>query len=259
MEFTYYKDRSKSYWQVVSTLSIKNVKLRYKNSFLGFFWSLLTPLIYLVIFIFIFSQVQMGIENYPLFAIIGLIFWNFFSTTSNQILTSFVDGAGILKSVNLPPIIFPISAISASLINLLLSFIPFFILMFIFGFRPSWNTLLIIPFLISFSVFTFGFSLILGTFNVFFRDVGMLWSSLMPALFYLTPIAFSSTLLPENLKWVMDFNPLFHYIEMVRDILYYDRFPQMKYLVSTSALSLFFLILGAYIFRKLKPGFISNF
>ncbi|MFN6943710.1 MAG: ABC transporter permease [Cytophagaceae bacterium] len=255
----YYNQRAKTYWEVVSTVSIRNIKLRYKNSLLGFLWGLLNPLIFLSIFVFIFSQAFADIENYPLFALTGLIFWIFFSTTSNQVMNSLIESAGILKSLNIPPIIFPISAISASLINLLLSFVPFFGLMLVFGFRPDWVTLMMFPLLVSFSVFTFGFSLVLASLNVYFRDVSMLWSTLLPALMYFTPVAYSSSLVPEKFRWIMKLNPLAHYIESFRDILYYHRIPEVQYLISTTILSLGAIAMGILIFKKLKKGFISNF
>jgi ABC-2 type transport system permease protein len=259
MSLDYYNKRAKTYYEVVSSVSIRNIKLRYKNSMLGFLWSLLSPLIFLSIFVFIFSQAFADIENYPLFAMTGLIFWIFFSTTTNQIINSFIESAGILKSINVPPIVFPISAIAASLVNLFLSFIPFFFLMIFFGFQPSWINLLLFPFLFLFCLFVFGFSLILASVNVFFRDVGMLWSTILPALMYITPVAYSATLVPESMRWVMLFNPLYHYFEVFRDVLYYQRIPTLFFTATTIVMAVVFLFLGLLVFRKLRNGFISNF
>ena len=115
--------------QLAFTIALKDVKIRYKNSILGYFWSLLTPLIYLVIFIVIFSS-RFQIERYPLYALSGLIFWNFFNTTVNMVLNSIVASSSILKAMRIPPLIFPFSSSLSSLINLSLSLIPFFILVF---------------------------------------------------------------------------------------------------------------------------------
>ncbi|MGH2413617.1 MAG: ABC transporter permease, partial [Brasilonema sp.] len=109
-----------STWEIISLLAWKNIKLRYQNSALGFFWSILNPLIFLLIFVFIFSQAFSDIKNYPIFALSGLIYWNFFATSSSQILGSVLEGAGILKSIAIPALIFPLSAIYAALINLAL-------------------------------------------------------------------------------------------------------------------------------------------
>ena len=101
---------------ILSTITVKNIKLKYKNSVLGFFWSLLTPMVYLGVFTFIFSQAFPNIENYPLFAITALIFWTYFSNSSTQIVNSIISSSGILKSVNVPSITFPLTALFAAIL-----------------------------------------------------------------------------------------------------------------------------------------------
>lgn len=254
----YYKVRFKAYYEVIGTVAIRNVKLRYKNSILGFLWTLINPLIYLTIFIFIFNQAFPDIENYPLYALTGLIIWTFFSGTSIQIMNSIIDSAGILKSLGVPPIVFPLSYLVSSLINFLLSLIPFFALMLFFGFQPSMESLLIFPGLLLFGMFTFGSSLLLCSFNVFFRDVSMFYNTIMPALFYFTPIAYSFNLVPEKAKIFVKLNPIFHYIEFFREVLYHNNTPSISNILIICTLSLFFTILGIYTFNKLKRGFISH-
>ena len=243
----------------LNTITFKTIKLKYKNSVLGFFWSLLTPIVYLSIFTFIFSNAFPNIDNYPLFAISAKIFWTYFANSSIQIVNSVISSAGILKSVNINSLIFPLSALFAETFNLLLSFIPFGILMFLFGFEPSWELLLLIPAIILFMFFTLGFSLILCALNVFYRDVGILWGTLMPALFYFTPIAYSYEVIPKSYQWVVKFNPLFHYIDLFRQILYYNEFPSLELLVTTTLLSIVFFGTGWFTYKKLERGFISNF
>ena len=247
------------YTELVFVVAWKNVKLRYKNSFFGFLWSLLNPLLFLAIFTFIFSQAFPDIENYPLFALTALIFWAFFSTTSNHILGSVVENASVLRSVYVPPIVFPLSQLIAGLINLLISFIPFGVIMYFLGFDAKWVNLLVIPCTILFALFTFGFSVSICAFNVYFRDMGMLWNSLQPALFYFTPIAYSSTLVPENMRWVMKFNPLYHFVELFRTVLYHGAVPSERQILITGLLTVFMLITGWIVFSKLKRGFIANY
>lgn len=249
--------REKAY--ILSTITIKNIKLKYKNSVLGFFWSLLTPIVYLGIFTFIFSNAFPNIENYPLFAITALIFWTYFANSSIQIVNSIISSAGILKSVNVPSIIFPITALMAETVNLVLSFIPFGLLMYYFGFSPGLEILFIIPAILLFMLFTLGFSLIICALNVFYRDVGILWSTLMPALFYFTPIAYSYEVIPESYQWIVKFNPLFHYVELFRSILYYNEIPSQELLLTTVLLSVVFFCLGLLIYKRLERGFISNY
>jgi len=261
----YYNSRLKTYYETVYVVSIKNLKLRYRNSMLGFLWTLINPLFMLAIFVFVFKQVINNVDNYPLYVLSGLIFWNFFSSSSNQILNKIIESGGILKSVNIPPIIFPLSALISNLINFLLTLIPFLLLMFYFGFRPSLVTLLIIPALILFVLFTFSVSLILSCFNVYFRDIEMFWTTITPALFYATPVVYEA---PKNMNWFMVLNPFAHFIELIRDILYRSQFEKYDELISmdipnrfltTLLITVFSTTLSLFIYSKLRRGFISNF
>lgn len=243
---------------LVYTIALKNIKVKYKNSMLGFMWSLLHPLAYLVIFVFVFSQVFVSIERYPLYALIGLVFWTYFANSMTQIINSIINNASIIKTIALPNILFPMSAAFAEFVTMLLSLIPFFILMLFFGLKITWVTLLIFPAIILFGLFTFGLATFLATFNVFFRDVGILWSTLSPALFYFTPIAFLSTMIPEKYMLYVKLNPLYHYMELVRDILYYNQVPSLTTMLITVGLALVMLVLGVLVFNRYKKGFVSN-
>ncbi|MES2558580.1 MAG: ABC transporter permease [Bacteroidota bacterium] len=248
----------KNLFHLVYTIALKNIKVKYKNSVLGFMWSMLHPLAYLVIFIFVFSNVFVGIDRYPLFALIGLVFWTYFANSMTQIINSIISNASIIKTIALPNILFPMSAAFAEFVTMLLSLIPFFVLMLFFGLKITWITLLIFPAIILFGLFTFGLATFLATFNVFFRDVGILWNTLAPALFYFTPIAFLSTMIPDKYMVYVKLNPLYHYMELVRDILYYNQLPGTTTLFITTGLALAMFVLGILVFNRYKKGFVSN-
>ena len=251
------KKQFKSWINITLMLAWVKIKVRYKNSILGVFWSLITPLIFLGIFIFIFSQAFSEIENYPLFALSGLIFWNFFSTTTSQIADSVIGGAGILKSIPIPPIIFPVSALIAALLNLLFSLVPFTVIMLLFGQYPNWNLLALVPAIFLYACFALGVSLLLAALNVYMRDVLMFWSSIIPGLLYCTPIAYPIGLIPEEWQWLMNFNPLFHYITAIRKILYYSNSPNTHEWLSILAIAVISLSMGVFVFQKLQRNFIS--
>lgn len=242
---------------VAYILSWKNIKVRYKSSVLGIVWSLATPLIFLLIFVFIFSKAFSEIENYPLFALSGLIFWNFFATSTSQIIGSVVEAGGILKSIPVPPILFPISSLMAAVFNLLISLIPFSVLMIAFGNVPNLNSFLLLPVVFLYACFILGLSMVMAALNVYLRDIGMLWSSLLPAILYLTPIAYPVTLIPEKWRWLMNFNPLFHYIDSIRSILYSSMAPSISAFIIMLAISGFSLLAGIGIFKKIERNFIS--
>lgn len=251
------QDQLRKWIDIIYILAWKNIKVRYKNSFLGIFWSLITPLIFLGIFVFIFSRAFSAIANYPLFALSGLIFWNFFATSTAQITGSIIEGRGILKSIPVPPILFPVASLLAALFNLLLSLIPFSGLMLLFGRRPSWHLMILIPIIGLYAGFILGISLLLTSLNVYMRDAGMLWSSILPGILYLTPIAYPVDLIPEDWQWFMNLNPLFHFIRSFREVLYYSRVPTSADWLLISMISLAFLSLGIVVFRKLQRNFIS--
>ncbi len=261
----YYNSRLRTYYETVNVVAIKNLKVRYKNSMLGFLWTLINPLFMLSIFIFVFSQVINSIENYPLYVLSGLIFWNFFASSSNQMLNKIVESGGILKSVNIPPVIFPLAALMSNLINFLLTLIPFIGLMIYFGFRPDFITLLIIPTLILFVIFTFSISMILSCFNVYFRDVEMFWTTITPALFYATPVVYAA---PPGMGLFMDLNPFAHFMELIRSILYRSQFENLYQemwqdipyrFLTTSLITFSFFIISLIVYNRLRKGFISNF
>lgn len=245
--------------ELIKALAIKMIILRYKNSIFGFMWSLMNPLIYLIIFSFIFSYAFPNIDRYPLYALTGLVLWMFFSSSTIQVIESLINNAGVLKSINVPSIAFPLAAQVASLINLALSLIPFTLLMLSFGLKISWETILFIPIIILFTSFTFGISLILTSLNVYFRDVQFAWASFMPAIFYASPIAYTASFIPENYLWVLKLNPLYHFIEATRSALYYNTTPTTFTFSIILFSGIFPLIVGLYIFNKLERGFVSQY
>ena len=248
---------NKGFRNAVLSLAIKTIKLRYKNSFLGIFWSMLNPLLFLLILMLVFSKIN-HIENFGLYALSGLVFWNFISGSILQVLTSFIDNASILKSINLHPFSFPLSAIVAALINLALTLVPFFILMFFLGYQLNFSILAVIPLLLITAVFILGIGMALGTLNVFFRDIQLLWTTIIPAFFYFTPIAYTPDLLPESTRYLLKLNPFYYFIESYHDIFYRSVVPNSFNLMVCSFLALFSFILGYTLFKKYRKGFISN-
>jgi len=244
---------------LVWILSLKNLKLRYKNSILGFMWSLLTPLLYLAIFTFIFSKAFPDLENYPLYALTGLIFWNFYSNATTTAINSVINSRGVLKSLKVETIALPISEVVTSIINLLFSFIPFGILMVVFDASIGFETLFIFFAMLLFALFTLGIGLFVCAFNVYFRDVGLLYTSLTPALFYFTPIAYSTKLVPEQFQLLIKLNPLYHFMELFRTILYYNQIPDLYQWSLVICITAFFFGVGLLVFKKLEKGFISNY
>ena len=250
---------SRAHAPLLVVLAWKNVRLRYKSSLLGFFWTLLNPLIFLGIFLLIFSQAFPQVPNYPVFALTGLVFWTFFSTVSGHLLGALVENASVLKSLAVPPLAFPLGQLLAGLFNLVLSFLPLALILAWFGWRPQPGHLLIVPVTLLFTVFLFGIGMALCALNVFFRDIGLLWSALLPAFFYLTPIAYPPDLVPERLRWIAELNPLYHFIALVREVVVEGAVPAVGAWITTALLAAASFTVGMTVHNLLRRGYVANY
>ena len=243
---------------IVLFLIYKNLQLKYKHTLLGFLWSLLHPFFYLLIFLAIFSTVFQSIPNYPLYVISGLVFWVYFSEGVNRLSQVFISNTHMIKSLGIPKITYAIAELGSELVSFLLGLIPFMILMGFMGLKLSFNLLYLIPVILLFSLFIFSVGVILGSLNVFFRDVGILWLTLNPAIFYLSPIAFSFKFVPERFKYLIIFNPLYHFLIIIRDVLYEGLPPSLHYFGICLIITAVTSILALVIYRKTRSSFISN-
>ncbi|MBC7552662.1 MAG: ABC transporter permease [Taibaiella sp.] len=240
----------------IYALSKRNIILRYKNSIAGFLWGFFKPLLYLLIFIIVFSS-QVSTNNYVLYATSGLVFWFFFANVTNQSIASIISSTGIIKSINVPVIYFPLSETISELFNLVLTLVVFFIAMKWFGIVYSFKLFLIIPCALLFAIFSFGLTLILCSLNVFFRDVGILWTTVQPALFYLTPIAYPKEMITKHYPLVVKLNPIYYFIDMERMIVHENIFPPVLLWAECMAIAGVMFVLGYLVFNKLKQQFIS--
>lgn len=238
-------------------LSKRNVILRYKHSVVGFLWGFIKPLIYLLIFIVIFSSQFSSVNNYVLYATSGILFWFFFSNIVSQGVQSIIQSSGIIKSVNVSPILFPLAEVLTELFNLLLALLVYFVVMHWFGIQYTFQLLWILPILFIFSIFSFSIALILAALNVYFRDIGILWNTIQPAIFYLTPIAYTEELIPPRFSYVIKLNPIYYYIKLFRYPLYESKAPDFHIFGICSIISLVTLMISLFIFNRLKNQFIT--
>jgi ABC-2 type transport system permease protein len=239
-------------------LVYKNFQLKYKHSLLGFVWSFIHPLFYLLIFNFVFSKAFSQIENYSLFVLSGLIFWVYFSGSCNQLSQTFIKNTHLIKSLQVKKILYPFSEQLTELISFLAGFVLFIFLMIYLKLSINLTILYIIPIILLFTVFTFSVGLLLGSLNVFFRDIGILWNTLNPALFYLTPIAYSIDIIPKEYAYYFKLNPLYHFFYIIRNVLHQGTAPEFYHTFYCISITLITLALSVFIYRKTRNGFISN-
>lgn len=221
----------------------------------GFFWGFFKPALYLIIFIVIFKA-NSGIPNYTLFVTSGLILWFFFSNVTGQAVGSIVGSAGLIKSLNIPAYYFPLSETLSELFNLLLTLVVFLVIMNWCGIVYSPRMVLIIPCIVLFATFSLGLNLFLSSLNVFFRDIGIIWNTVQPALFFLTPIAYPEGQI-QRYRFLIEANPIYYFIKLGRSIFYDAAGPSLQLWGSCILISLGMYTVGHLVFSKLKNQFIS--
>ena len=245
-------------FQIIKALAVKDLKIKYKNSVLGYFWSLLHPVIYISIFYVVFSRAFPTVDNYSLYVISGILFWTFFATATGQMINAIVANASIIKSIYIPAYFFSLSLLVSSLVNLVLSLVPFLGVMIYLGADFGIHLFCLIPVIILLSGLVYGISIGLCALNVFYRDVSILWLSISPALFYATPIAYTIDIIPKKWMWLFKMNPLVYYFESIHKVMYYGEWLTIKDFLLMAGISLFSILIGQRIYSRLEKGFVSN-
>ena len=241
-----------SYRELIFNLAAKDLKVRYKTAALGFLWALLNPLFMMVILSLVFTLiVKVKIENFPVFLLTALLPWYFFITSLTASTISIVDNANLVKKTSFPREIIPLSIVISNLINFLLSLTVLFIFMGAFKVNFSYFILFLPIVILLQSIFIFGLALISVTLHTFYRDVKYIVEFLLLAGFYLTPVFYPLSLVPEKFqKSYLIINPMADFISIYRDILFYGISPNPRMFGYVLMVSLLFFVVGLLIFRK---------
>ena len=234
----------------------RDFKRKYYKSVLGVLWTLLNPLLFMAIKTIVFSALfSRSIENFPVYLLCGWLVFNFNSDATNQGMHSIVSSGGLIKKIYIPPYIFCISTTILAMLNTLIAMIPLFIIMLATG-APFWWTVLLIPLLfIVVFFFSMGISLALSAMGVYFRDLFHLYSVVIMAWFFLTPIFYPIEIVPENYRILWNFNPLFHYVNIMRDLVLGGVLPSGGTVLYALAYSVLAMGLGVSLYTKLEKNF----
>lgn len=234
----------------------RDLTVRYKRSVLGFLWTMLHPLLLMLIFVVVFATMfRFQTQHYETYFLSAYIAWNFFSQTVVTSMLSVGWNGPLMKRVRVPPSIFTLSTMLSGLVNLGLSLIVLFAIMLVVG-APFSPALAFLPVSLAIvSVFTLGVSLGLTALSVFFADVGEMVQAGMPALMYLTPVIYPRSIVPERYQILIKCNPLVYIVEVVRDPIYYGILPSRDTLLIAVVLALASLVTGWMIFRRLATRF----
>ena len=242
---------------LIKQLVLRDFKTKYKRSVLGILWSFLNPLLTMVVQYMIFSTVfKSDISNFPAYLLIGIVSFNFFSEACGMALTSILGNASLIKKVYMPKYIYPLTRVISSVVNLLISLIPMVLVCVITGIRFHKSAILALFFLGCVVIFTLGLGLLLSSAMVFFRDTQFLWGVMAMIWMYVTPIFYPENILPDNLKFIHQINPLYHFIQAERMCILDGLSPEPIVYAQCMLMALAMLMVGAIIFHKSQDKFV---
>lgn len=241
---------------LLSQLVKRDFKIKYRGSVLGVLWSVLNPLLNMIVLSIVFSQVFRAVDNYKMYLLSGLTVFNFYSEASNSAINSIVGNFGLITKVYFPKFILPLSKVISAAINLGIAIVVFFILGSFMGIKIWWGITLL-PFMLLFLIlFSSGMSLIVSALQVFFRDTQHLYGIFLTIWMYSTPILYPIDIIPTALLPLFKANPLYIFIDFLRQITLNGVLPDMMSFVYCASWGIGTFIVGAFVFVKLQDKFI---
>lgn len=247
-----------SYREMLKTMVQKDLRARYKGSFLGFLWTFLNPLLQLAVYSVVFKvimRVQVPGYDYTVFLFVGLVPWMSFSASLMMCNSVFVSNANLLKKVYFPRIILPLSIVTSNLVNMLFAFLVVFPVIWLAG-APITAAYLAFPLLVGVqALLMFGVGLIASSLFVFFRDLEQLLGILMMVWMYLSPILFDPSFIKNGLYNLFKLNPMFPIITGYRDVLLFHRSPDWMGLLYALVFSVLMICIGYAVYHTLQRRF----
>lgn len=241
------------YRELLRNLVIKDIKVRYKRSVLGFLWVMLNPLLMMLVLNIVFSGLfKVSTPNYTAYLISGIILWSFFSQSTSTSLVSFMGNSNLIKKIYLPKAIFPLSIVLSALIHFTFSLIPLFIIFLVTGTRLSPHIYLLPFILILVFLFSYGISLIISTLTVFFHDTKYIYDVLLMAWMYSTPVFYPESIIPDKFRFILQINPLYYFLDLFRSALYTGIQPDSQKLFYGLCFSVFAVSAGWFLYNKFK-------
>lgn len=261
-------ERLRALWQYrgfVVSMVAREFRSRYLGSLLGSIWSVLNPLAMIFIYTVIFSRIMRaklpGIDDsmaYGMYICAGLLPWTYYIELLSRFPNIFLDQASLIKKVNFPRITLPVIALLSSTINFLVIFSVFMAFLALTGRFPGWVVLAFIPLLIIQQLFVIGLGILLGSVNVFFRDVGQFLGVLLQFWFWFTPIVYPITILPEKARIIINLNPLTPLVQAYQNIIIYHQWPLWSHFIPHLLGALLALGIGFMAFSRLSGEMVDE-
>ena len=251
------KAQFKKDWFILRSLVLKDFKLKYRRSALGVLWSVLNPLLMMIVLTAVFSTVfRFQIENFALYLILGQTLFGLMSDATSGAMSSIIDSSSLIKKIRINKILFPLEKVAFALVNFVISLIAVVAVMFFFQVVPTLNLLFLPLLLLYVFAFSLGLGLLIAALSVFFRDVMHLWSVVLTAWTYATPLFYPIEILPDFLAPLMQFNPMYHYVTYFREIALWGTTPSLEQNLICIGFAAAALILGYVVFRAKEKKFI---
>lgn len=243
--------RIKQYFFVIKELTEREIKRKYARSSLGIIWSILNPLLMMVVMSMIFSTMfKRSIDNYPIYYLTGQMVWELFSGATNAAMTALVDNKTLLIKAKLPRHTFVVSRIYTSLVNFGFTCVAYILMIILFGIKPSLTMLLFPVGMIFALIMSIGVGFILSTEYVFYADVKYLYGLLLRIVMYLSAIFYPADLLSGIMQQAIKFNPIYLLIYFFRQCVMYGQIPEDWVWIRLSVWSAIFLFMGLIVFKK---------
>jgi ABC-2 type transport system permease protein len=240
------------YRALIKNMVMRDLRLKYRDAFLGFVWSLMLPLFTILVYYFAFDIIlRIGFSNYAVFLVVGLLSWNFFAASVMSSATVIVDNSGLMRKIAFPWQILPVSCVLYHLIQLVFALVVFFpVILLLSHFRPAWE-ILYFPLLLSMHVlFTIGVALAVSVIATIWRDIRHVTEMTLPLLFWLTPILYPFEKAPVPVQMFFQVNPLAAYAIAYQDIVYRGQMPTTVVSWTMVAWAVVSPLIGYAVFRR---------
>ncbi len=246
------------YRELFFQLIIRDIKLKYRRSVLGYLWSVLNPLLTMIVMFTVFSQMfRFNVDNFAVYLLIGNMLFSFMQNAVNRAMLSIIGSAPLLKKTYIPKYIFTVSSVTSELVNLFFSLIALVLVIVITGSPVTWRIVLVLIPIVEVYLFCIGLGMLLAQAAVFFRDTQYLWSVFSTMWMYLTPIFYPIDLLPQTIQTaVRYYNPMYVYIDMFRNFAMWGNAEVMNMALQGFIIAALVFLLGMWTFTITKRKFI---
>lgn len=248
----------RQYKDLIKELVVRDIKLKYRRSFLGYVWSVLNPLLIMLVMTFVFSAMfKRNIENYPVYLLIGRMTYDFLTTSTNQAMRSVTGNAALMKKTYIPKYIFTVSKVTSCLVDFVFSLGALLIVMIFTGARFHLMLICLPLVFLQLYMFCTGLGFLLAALHVFFRDIQYIYKAITTAWMYLTPIFYPLEQLPSSMQiLIKTINPMYYYVAEFRDMALHGRFPGSRIFIGGWIFGILMMLIGLWVFQKRKDEFI---